>query len=129
MSSEEGKMDLMTGVVLRVLKNGQHIDPYEEMQKLRNLNILIIFKELTSELQIYCHCLKDLCGACGCRLLCEINFKITEDESCLVATLSDGRVLTVADAANVFFYLSDWMMVKDITPLSTEKMLTPAMLN
>ena len=116
MSSEARRqnvsMDLEFGTLLRILRNGQIIDPYEEMQKLPNLMILIVFKEEIGEIAVYGSCLKVLCGDQCKRLLGERIFKLSEDESYLLAVPSEGEIPTVDDAFNVYRYLTDWMLVK-----------------
>ncbi|MDP3800280.1 MAG: hypothetical protein Q8Q90_02540 [bacterium] len=105
-------MDLEFGTLLRILRNGQTIDPYEEMQKLPNLMILVVFKEEIGEIAVYGSCLRALYGFHHHRLLGEMVFILSEDESYLLAVPFEGEIPTVDDAFNVYRYLTDWILVK-----------------
>lgn len=105
-------MDLEFGTLLRILRNGQTIDPYEEMQKLPNLMILVVFKEEIGEIAVYGSCLKALYGRRCCRLLGDRIFRLSEDESYLLAVPSRGGTPTADDAFSVYRYFTDWILVK-----------------
>lgn len=105
-------VDLKFGVVLRILKGEETIDPYEEMQKLPGLKILIIFWEDIGEIRVYRHCLDSLCGHSRHRLLNEVMFKLSEDGSFLEAISSKEKTLTIDDALGVYFYINDLVFVQ-----------------